>query len=235
MRGELGLALIAVGASLALTGYAVLNSIPLLILGISTCILGLLASWGEGAYEPILTSFARIGWRNTAALLEEIGVSSKAVYLPSSYSIDGDALAFIPLGKFVTPPPDVKLPKAFTIDLGNGFSGILLATPGTEAVRECKEEGGIQADVGTTLTSCLVVHLAIAKSVTIAMEQDVYKVALRGLRIADLFGDTILKAVLGSSIASIVASLSAESLNRPIIVESEYARGKDYIIELRAL
>ncbi|MGC9153220.1 MAG: hypothetical protein ACP5GY_05745 [Vulcanisaeta sp.] len=58
---------------------------------------------------------------------------------------------------------------------------------------------------------------------------------IRGSRANDLYGDELVKSVLGSPTASLVASIAAEVLRTPVTIDGEEVRGKDLIIRLRVL
>jgi hypothetical protein len=62
-----------------------------------------------------------------------------------------------------------------------------------------------------------------------------YTIAVRGSRVNELYGKTLVKSILGSSTASIIASIAAEALGSPIMVDSEELRGNDLVIRLRVL
>jgi hypothetical protein len=84
----LGVVLALVGSLIALFSYVTINSVPIMAVGLSTLILGL-ASIGLANTRPKLspeacTMFLKAGVKNTLAILEELGVKSRAIYLPRS-------------------------------------------------------------------------------------------------------------------------------------------------------
>ncbi len=237
MNSDLGISLIVLGAGLSAIGYLILNSTPVLVLGIAVLIMGLLAAWGEGSLDRTQLELARSGWSNISALLESIGTASRAIYLPSSATEAGTSMALVPL---VRPePPSIRLPRGgFAIRYGSeGETGILLYTPGSIAVSKCLSVGAIGGDVATSLTNCLVNHLTVARGVTATPSEDGITVVIRDSRVGgELYGNELTRAILGSPTASLVASVAAESLNSPVVIESEEVRGgRDVVIRLRVI
>ena len=234
VSGDLGIALIILGAGLIIIGYLVLDSTPVFVLGIAVVIMGLLAAWGEGSLERIQLELSRAGWSNLSALLESLGTASRAIYLPSSATEFGTVMALIPL---VRPePPGIKLPRGFAVRYGSeGEVGLLLYTPGSIAVSRCLGVGAIGGDVTASLTNCLINHLTIARRVTVMPGSDGITVVINGSRINELYGDELVRAVLGSPTASLVAAVTAESLNSPVTIESEEVRGGDVVVRLRVV
>ncbi|BDR92725.1 hypothetical protein [Vulcanisaeta souniana] len=234
LNSDLGISLIILGAGLLVIGYLILDSTPVFVLGIAVVIMGLLAAWGEGSLERTQLELARSGWTNTSALLESIGTASRAIYLPSSATEAGTSMALVPL---VRPePPSIKLPRGFAIRYGReGESGLLLYTPGSIAVSRCLGVGAISSDVATSLTNCLVNHLTVARGVTAMPSEGGVTVVVRESRVGELYGNELVRAVLGLPTASLVASVVAESLNSPVVIETEEVRGKDVVVKLRVV
>lgn len=85
---ELGLGLLLAGAGLIPTSYLLLHSIPIIALGISLVILGavcLVLGKTRPKIPPELSSLLmETGVENLNSLLEELGLKSKGIYLPSS-------------------------------------------------------------------------------------------------------------------------------------------------------
>ena len=234
ISSDLGIALIILGAGLVIIGYLILDSTPVFVLGIAVVIMGLLAAWGEGSLERIQLELSRAGWSNVSALLESLGTAGRAIYLPSSATEFGTVMALIPL---VRPePPGIKLPRGFAVRYGKeGETGLLLYTPGSMAVSRCLGVGAIGSDAAASLTNCLINHLTIARRVTVMSGSDGITVVVNGSRINELYSNELVKAVLGSPTASLVAAVVAESLNSPIVIESEEVRGGDVVVRLRVV
>ncbi|WP_243680318.1 hypothetical protein [Vulcanisaeta souniana] len=97
--------------------------------------------------------------------------------------------------------------------------------------------GAISSDVATSLTNCLVNHLTVARGVTAMPSEGGVTVVVRESRVGgELYGNELVRAVLGLPTASLVASVVAESLNSPVVIETEEVRGgKDVVVKLRVV
>ena len=84
----LGLGLCVAGAILAPISYFIINSVPLTAAGISAIMIGFtciaLANTRPYISPEACQLMLKTGMENTAALLEELGIRNKAVYLPSN-------------------------------------------------------------------------------------------------------------------------------------------------------
>lgn len=234
MRSELGISLLILGAGITAIGYLILNSIPLFILGISVIIMGILATWGEESTEGVIQDLVKASWDNVAALIESVGIANKAIYLPSTVTQDSRVYALIT----PTQPSDInKVPMGLIIKYGSmpHDVGILIRTMGTRAVELCRQAGAISNDLDSSLNNCLINHLSLAKRVISYVDGSRIRVVVNGSKINDIYGNTVTRAVLGSPMASIVASVIAETLNRPVIYDNEGVRGGETWIEVMAL
>jgi len=96
----LGLGLCLGGVIFAPISYFIINSVPLTAVGISAIIIGFtciaLANTRPYISPEACQLILKTGMENTAALLEELGLRSKAVYLPSAMR-NGHPQALIPL------------------------------------------------------------------------------------------------------------------------------------------
>jgi len=84
----LGLGLCLAGAIFAPVSFFVINSVPLTAVGISALMIGFTCIALAGT-RPYISPEAcqlilKTGMENTAALLEELGLRNKAIYLPSA-------------------------------------------------------------------------------------------------------------------------------------------------------
>nr|NAZ27779.1 hypothetical protein [Caldivirga sp.] len=77
-------------------------------------------------------------------------------------------------------------------------------------------------------------ELSLARGVAVT-EGEVIGVRVEGARLIDLYGNSAIKAVLGSVVASIVASIAAEVLNRPIAIQDEARDRGALLVRLRVL
>ena len=228
----MGLSLVVIGVGVTVIGLIIIHSIPIIALGVSVVIMGMLAAWGEGSLEESILRLSSASWDNLALLLESLGTVSKAIYLPSSMVEDSRPCALIPQGGAII---NGKLPRGFIIRYGSGPSdvGLRVRAIGSKAVEDCLNAGVISNDVGSTLSNCIVNHLTLAKSVEYSASGDVISVMVNEPRMNNMYEGTIVNVVLGSPMASIVASLVAESLNRPVAIINEESRGNAILINLK--
>ena len=97
----LGLGLCLSGTIFAPLSYFIINSVPLTAVGVSAIIIGFICI-ALANTRPYISPEAsqlmlKTGMENTAALLEELGLRNKAIYLPSTMR-NGHPQALIPLG-----------------------------------------------------------------------------------------------------------------------------------------
>lgn len=177
------------------------------------------------------------GLENLNSLLEELGLKSRGMYLPSSIT-GGKPRAVIPLRS--NPQfPEISQPLArrLIVSYGQGPEdiGIMVTTPGSNIINMLEMKPGPSSDeMATALTTLLVGTLDVASGV---------KVSRAGNKISVKISHPCLKndenswAVrsLGSPIASVVASLLAETLDKPILVKKEGQHRADSFIELEIL
>ena len=107
--------------------------------------------------------------------------------------------------------------------------GLLLTTPGSavSGIITTKSDA-TDADLEAALTLVLVSTISLADGVKAAMDEDKIRVEISNPRLENR--KMWVYESLGSPIASIVASVVAEVLNKPITVDNEqYSRGKDVI------
>jgi len=175
------------------------------------------------------------GIENISAIVEELGLKSKAIYLPSSMT-SGKPQALIPIDSNLTPPKlgNIVLPKRLIVKHGSNPEdmGLLVTTPGS-AVADIitAKSDATDGDLESALTLVLVSTINLADGVKAAMDEDKIRVEISNPRLE--YRKMWVYESLGSPIASIVASVVAEVLNKPVTVDNEqYSRGKD-VIELK--
>jgi len=231
-----GLALCVGGAVFAPIAYFILDSVPLTAMGVSAIIIGFTGVALANA-RPYISPEAcqlilKTGMENTAALLEELGIRSKAVYLPSSMR-DGHPQALIPLVE----GEDIqwikgKIPGRLIVRYGLNPDNVALAvtTPGSINVDMLEDKPGPTSDeIGAAVTYILTGVLDIANSVTVHLVDSVVDVEVSGSKLH--YEDIWYYRCLGSPIASIVAAISSEALGKPIRIRDEsYSKGKSRIV-----
>ena len=174
----------------------------------------------------------KTGMGNTAALLEELGLRNKAVYLPSTMR-DGHPQALIPLveGEDIQWIKE-KIPGRLIVRYGINRDDMAIAvtTPGNINIDMLETmpgptAGEIEAAVNYILTGVL----DIANSVAVSLAGAQVDVEISGSRLH--YEDIWYYRCLGSPIASIVAAITSEALGKPIRISKEsYSKGKNRII-----
>ncbi|MFC2002195.1 hypothetical protein ACFLUZ_06850, partial [Chloroflexota bacterium] len=135
-----GLSLLIAGSLVSPSAYFILHQIWLTALGICMLILSLIfLALGKTIpkLSPEISSLLlETGIENIATLVEELGIRSKAIYLPSSLT-SGRPQALIPLHSNPSPPLITKaLPQRLIVRYGTSPDdiGLLLSTIGSTAV-----------------------------------------------------------------------------------------------------
>ena len=232
----LGLACCVAGTIFATISYFVIDSVPLTAIGISTIVIGFVCI-ALANTQPYISPEAcelilKTGMENTAALLEELGLRSKALYLPSTMR-DGHLQALIPL-KDDSEIQSVrnKIPGRLIVRYGAhpDDMAIAVATPGSINIDMLETKPGPAADeIETAATYILTGVLDIAKSVTVNLTDTQVDIDISGAKLH--YEDVWYYHCLGSPIASIVAAISSEALEKPVrIKEESYNKGKDRIV-----
>lgn len=238
----LGLALLLAGVALMPVSYLLLHSTPLTASGLSLLILGAV-SLVLGRTRPRLSPEASAilldtGLENIGVILEELGLKSKAVYLPSSMS-GGRPQALMPLhtnGNGAHLQIVGTLPRRLIVKYGSkpDEMGLLVSTVGSAAVGMLEgRPGETIEEIESSLSLMLEGVLDLADGVRVSGSGDAIEVLVGNPRLG--YKRTALYEYLGSPLASIVASLTSEALDKPVtIVRESWEKGKA-TIELKAL
>lgn len=234
---RLGAALIAGGAVSAPVFYFIAASPALTALAFSTVLLGVIALLLEKSLPQVPPQAAqlllRAGLDNLAGLLEELGARSKALYLPSRLT-SGKPMALIPLGAHLPPsgalPP---LPSRMLVETGPGADevGLLVSTPGT-TVRPLLEGsvGASSSELETALARVLVGALDLARGVAVSQEDGRVTVEAESVRLE--WEDLWIYDVIGSPVASVVAAVVADGLDRPVRILDEHRTDRTLVVHL---
>jgi hypothetical protein len=233
----LGLGLILGGGLFAAAAGLILEYMPLAALGISGVILGVV-SLALGRSLPRISPEASLmlleaGSDNIMALVEELGLRARAIYLPTSFT-QGQPRALIPLhGNPVQPVIQKPVERRLIVQFGPGPDdyGVLVATPGspTLSLIETPETGSSGA-LEDALSDLLVGRLDMVNAVRV--ERSGEKITIEVAHPALPLRSHPAYTVLGSPIASIVATVAAESLGQPASVTSESSYGRWQVIAL---
>jgi hypothetical protein len=227
-----------VGICVGVLSYFVLDSIPLTSWGISTVLIGVI-SFAISRGQPKISSEAsaillQSGVENISALVEEIGLKSKAIYLPSSISGDKPK-ALIPMNSNVE--IDKKLlPKRLIVKYGTkpDAMGLLLITPGSAvgSIVEAKPDCSA-GDLESAISSVLLGTINLADGVRTTMDAKKILVEVINPRLEE--GKMWIYDSIGSPIASIVASIVTQVLDKPVSINDEqYGKGK-IVVELKVV
>jgi hypothetical protein len=233
----LGLGLILGSGLFTAAAWLILGYMPLAALGISGVILGVV-SLALGRSLPRISPEASLmlleaGSDNIAILVEELGLHARAIYLPTSLT-QGRPRALIPLHSGpVRPAIQKHVEQRLIVQFGPGHDdyGVLVATPGSPALGLIKvPEGGSPGDLEDSLSALLTGALDLVDAVRVRRDSE--KIVIEVAHPALPLRSHPAYTVLGSPIASIVATVAAESLERPVSVDYEILNGHWQVIVL---
>jgi hypothetical protein len=237
----LGAVLALAGLLLTALSALVLRSTPLTALGISTVIVaGVSFALGRG--QPKIPPEAsaillQSGVENISAIVEELGLKSKAIYLPSSMT-SGKSQALIPLQSNPHPPQlgNIVFPKRLIVKHGAKPEdvGLLVTTPGSAVAgmvtsKPDSSEDDLEAAVSLVLAG--MINLADGARVTVGDGKILVEVSNPRLEYKKMW----IYEILGSPLASIVASVVAEVLDKPVSVSNEECSRGKCVIELKLM
>ena len=227
-----GLSLLIAGSLLFLSAFFILHLIWLTALGISMLILSFiflaLARTIPKLSPEVCHLLLETGIDNVATIVEELGIRTKAIYLPSSLT-SGQPQALIPLHSNPTLPPITKaLPQRLIVRYGDGPDdiGLLLSTIGSTAIGMLESRPGpTSTELESALTSLFTGILGIADRISVVYRDNHIKVEIYNPRIENRA--TWSHHCLGEPLASIVASLAAEAWDKPVnIKHEEHSKGR---------
>lgn len=235
-----GIILALAGALTAPVFYFIVGSVTLTAVALSAVILGC-TCLGLANARPYVSPQAcqmllRTGMENTAALLEELGVTNRAIYLPAHLR-NGHAQALVPMmEKEKFPEIQSKLPGRLIVRYGLDSADIALAvtTAGTVNLEILQNKPGPGADeIESALNYILTGVLDIASGVKVNLSGSQIDIRVDGARMGQ--EDIWYYRCLGSPIASIAAAISSEALDRPVRIKQESRNKKQQTIELEVL
>ncbi len=229
----LGLVLAVSGAILSPLLYFVVGSVPLTVVSISAIMLGVTCI-GLANARPYISPEAcqmllKTGMENTAALIEELGLRNKAIYLPSSLA-EGHLRALIPVADSGhVESIKRKLPGRLIVRYGPNPNdmAIAVATPGSITLEMLESKPRPTADAMESAMSYILAGvLDIAHSVSVNIVDSRVTVEVGGPKI--YYEQVWYYGCLGSPIASIAAAIASEALGKPVrISEETFVKGKD--------
>lgn len=226
--------LIFLGQFVVLVNWVVALGIVLLILSFIFFVLGKTVPKLPPAYSRLLLE---TGLNNIAALVEELGISTRAVYLPARMT-GGKPRALIPLhDDLASLHLRDTLPDRMIVRYGEGPDdvGLLVTTVGTAAVAMLghKPPGATIPELETSLNSLMTGTLGVADGVAVSESEGHLVVEINRPHIE--FEETWAGRCLGGPLASLVATVAAFAHDRPFQVTREEKAGHKYRVELKVL
>jgi len=207
----------------------------LVVLGLVILLLGKTA---PGLSPELAELLARTGYENLGRLLEELGLQSRAVYLPSLLLTDG-ARALIPLSEESCASAGTqRLDDRLVVSCGDGQDdvGLLVSTPGSAALRLLQYPPGATMDeVSVAVTQVAVSSLRIARGIGLHEYANHVEVSFIGETVPTAWLASAVEDCLGSLSASIAAALVAEAKGRRVSIESESVVGSTRTVTLAIL
>jgi len=235
-----GFGLLIAGSLLSLSAYFLLHLTWLTALGVGMLILSsIFLALGKTIprLPPEVSGLLlETGIDNIAAIIEELGIKTRAIYLPSSLT-GGRPQALIPLHSSASPQVITRsLPQRFIVRYGNSPDdvGLLLSTIGSTAVGMLESRpDSTPAALESALTTLLTGILGMADRVSVIYHENLTRVEIYNPRIEKRI--TWSYHCLGGPLASIVAAVAAEAWDRPVAIKHEEQNGGKYSVEIEAL
>jgi hypothetical protein len=232
-----GLGLLITGGVVFLVAYFILLLTWISALGMAMLILAvILLALGRTiprVSPEVSALLLETGISNMDALVEELGITARALYLPASLT-GGSPRALIPLRSNPSPPSiSEALPQRLIVRYGNKPDdvGLLVTTAGTTAVGMLEAKPGPASDeLASALTFLFRGLLGVADRTRVVIGENHVSVNIYNLRIENR--PTWANQCLGSPLASIVASVAAEAWDSPVAIKQETYRGRGCSVEL---
>jgi hypothetical protein len=173
------------------------------------------------------------GRDNIEALIEELGIKSKAIYLPSSLTGD-QPRAFIPLRSNPEKPViNHALPRRLIVRYGAHPEdmGLLVSTIGSMAIKMIDQLPGANSlEIEPALTALLAGKLGIAESVLVTENGKTINIEISKPDIKYDAGWS--SRCLGGPLASIAASVVAEAWNQPVMITQEETAKDKHLLQI---
>jgi hypothetical protein len=236
----LGLILGLFGAALTAVAYFVIDSIPLTTLGISSVIVGMTCLVLGNSRPNISPEACQVlletGMENSGALLEELGVRNRAIYLPSGMR-DGHSQALVPLKEGIDARQIVnRLSGNLFVQYGVSpdETGIAITNVGCVNVDRMGDKPGPTAgDIAATTKYLLSRFVNVVEKVRVRMDDGKVEVEIHGDRLGG--ENAWYYQCLGSPIASIAAAVTSEALQHPVKILEEHSHWSMTTVTLEVL
>jgi len=235
-----GLGLIIAAIALFCADFFIFHQTWLMALSICTLIMSfILLALGRAVPNmppEVCSLLLETGIDNIATLIEELGITSKAIYIPSSLSVDLPR-AFIPLhSNGSTPQITRALPQRLITRYGANSEdiGLLISTIGTAAAGMLERKPGNSPDeLEHALTTLFSGRLGVADRTRVIYQDDNIKVEIHKPRFTT--STNWSHQCLGGPLATITASIAAESKDKPVRITREEQRNGKYFVELEVI
>jgi len=232
-----GLGLLIAGVIVSLPAYFLFHMIWLTALGICMLILSfILIALGKAIPKlspEVCSLLLETGIDNIATLIEELGIKTKAIYLPSSLASKYPK-AFIPLHSNGSRPEITKaLPQRLIARYGSSPEdiGLLISTIGSAAAGMLESKPGATPDeLESALTSLLTGMLGVADGTRVICYNNHIRVEIHKPRLEN--GASWSHQCLGGPLATVVASVAAEAWDKPMTISHEEQVNGKYCVEL---
>jgi hypothetical protein len=235
-----GLGLLIASGLISLPAYFIFHLIWLTALGICMLILSfILIALGKAVPKlppEVCSLLLETGIDNIATLIEELGIKTRAIYLPSSLASNRPR-AFIPLHSNGSRPEITKaLPRRLIARYGASPEdiGLLVSTIGSTATGMLETKpGATPAELESALTSLFTGRLGVADGARVICHNNHIKVEINKPRVEN--GASWSHQCLGGPLTSIVASIAAEAWDKPITIKQEELLNGKYSVELEVI
>lgn len=235
-----GFSLMVAGGLIAVPSYFIFQLTWLTALGLCMLILSfILIALGRAVPKlppEVCSLLLETGVDNISSLIEELGIKSKAIYLPSSLASKYPR-AFIPLHTNGKHPEITKaLPKRLIARYGSNPEdiGLLISTIGSTATSMLDIKPGPTSDeLETALTSLLTGRLGVADSTRVFCNNNHIKIEILKPRLEN--GASWSHQCLGGPLATVVASVAAEAWDKPMTISQETQTNGKYSVELEVV
>ena len=235
-----GLGLLVGGIGLLSASYFIFHVSWLAALGICLIIMSFILLALRKAIPDIPPEVCSLlletGVDNIATLIEELGIRTKAIYIPSSLS-NKYPHAFIPLhSNGSTPQITSALPQRLIARYGSDPEdiGLLISTIGSAATGMLERKPGATSnELESALTSLFTGRLGIAEGTRVTYQNNHIEIEINKPRLETEVD--LSHQCLGGPLATIAASVAAESWDKPMQIALEEQRKGKYYIELEVL
>jgi hypothetical protein len=252
--GQLGLtkitgwAILGLGA-LALAVSIVYSSSTLAIIGLGMIFWGVILTYirnEEYVKELIFQSVGNSSFSSLNHILQQMGYSNKAIYLPPRYFKDPEtSKAYLPKQQDEKPPTPEQIQTQEMHLFTENPKGMLTTPPGLELTKlfEKRLETSFTKEdlsyVERNLPKLLTEDLEIAQSVEIRNEATKITIRIENSPFSNLCNEakafTNAYNVLGSPLASALACALAKATGKCIIIQKETTDNKNIEIEYKLL